>query len=144
MMPEDVLEIMIKKALVYADGSCTFGFQGGEPTLRGLDFFRRAVELQKKHNVKGVRIENALQTNGLLLNEEWARFLAEERVLVGLSIDGMAGIHNKNRPDARGDGMEVVDSGVPVLSMHAPQEIINKADLYEAFKGYAAFLKDAE
>ena len=53
MMPEDVLEIMIKKALVYADGSCTFGFQGGEPTLRGLDFFRRAVELQKKTQCEG-------------------------------------------------------------------------------------------
>ena len=104
MMPENVLETMIRKALAYADGSCTFGFQGGEPTLRGLDFFRHAVNLQKKYNVKDVRIENALQTNGLLLNEEWARFLAEEKVLVGLSIDGMAGIHNKNRPDARGEG----------------------------------------
>ena len=48
LMPEDVLEAMIRKSLAHAEGACTFGFQGGEPTLRGLDFFRRAVELQQK------------------------------------------------------------------------------------------------
>ena len=104
MMPEDVLEQMIRKALAHAEGACTFGFQGGEPTLRGLDFFRRAVELEKRYNVHGVRVENALQTNGLLLNAEWAEFLAREHFLVGLSVDGMAGLHNRNRPDAGGEG----------------------------------------
>lgn len=104
LMREDVLEVMIRKALARAEGSCTFGFQGGEPTLRGLDFFRRAAALQQQYNVRGVRVENALQTNGLLLDEEWARFLAEQHFLVGLSVDGMAGVHNKNRLDAKGEG----------------------------------------
>ena len=104
LMTEETLEIMIRKALAAAEGSCTFGFQGGEPTLRGLDFYRRVVALQKQYNVHGVRIDNALQTNGLLLDEEWARFLADEKFLVGLSIDGMAGVHNKNRLDGKGEG----------------------------------------
>ena len=104
LMSEDVLESMIRKALAHAEGACTFGFQGGEPTLRGLDFFRRAVELQQKYNVNNVRIDNALQTNGTLINEEWAQFFADNRFLIGLSLDGMAGLHNKNRPDARGEG----------------------------------------
>ena len=104
LMPEDVLEAMIRKSLAHAEGACTFGFQGGEPTLRGLDFFRRAVELQQKYNVNNVRIDNALQTNGTLINEEWAQFFADSRFLIGLSLDGMAGLHNKNRPDARGEG----------------------------------------
>lgn len=104
LMSEDVLEVMIQKALAYAEGSCTFGFQGGEPTLRGLPFFRKAVELQKKYNVNNVQISNALQTNGLLINDEWAQFFAEEKFLIGLSIDGMASLHNKNRSDARQEG----------------------------------------
>jgi len=104
VMREDVLETVIQKALSYADYKCTFGFQGGEPTLCGLDFYRRVVELQKKHNIKNVVIENALQTNGLLINNDWAQFLAENKFLVGLSIDGSASVHNKNRVDAKGEG----------------------------------------
>lgn len=104
MMDESTLEAIIKKALSHAEGACTFGFQGGEPTLRGLDFFKTVVALQKKHNVNGVRVDNALQTNGLLLDDNWAEFLAREGFLVGLSMDGMAGVHNKNRVDARGEG----------------------------------------
>ncbi len=104
LMEESVLEEMTRKALAHAENVCTFGFQGGEPTLRGLDFFRRAVEYQQKYNVNHVRIENALQTNGLLIDGEWADFLAREKFLVGLSMDGMASLHNRNRPDAKGEG----------------------------------------
>jgi len=104
MMAEDTLEILMEKALARADYQCTFGFQGGEPTLRGLDFYRRVTELQKKHNHKHLIIENALQTNGLLIDDEWAQFLAENKFLVGLSIDGSASVHNKNRVDAKGEG----------------------------------------
>lgn len=104
IMQEDTLEIIIRKALAQAEFKCTFGFQGGEPTLCGLDFYRRAVELQKKYNVKGLQIENALQTNGLLIDDAWAQFLAENKFLVGLSVDGCASVHNKNRVDAKGEG----------------------------------------
>lgn len=104
LMKEETMEIMVKKALDYAEGGITFGFQGGEPTLRGLDFFKKAVEFQKKYNTKGLRIDNALQTNGMLIDEEWAEFLAKEKFLVGLSVDGMSSVHNKNRLDAKGEG----------------------------------------
>jgi len=63
----------------------------------GLDYFRKVVELQKKYQPVGVRIENDLQTNGILLNDEWCQFLAEHQFLVGLSIDGPREIHDKYR-----------------------------------------------
>ncbi|MCV6039357.1 anaerobic sulfatase maturase, partial [Escherichia coli] len=72
-------------------------WQGGEPTLLGLDYFRNVVALQKKHQPKGVRIENDLQTNGILLNDEWCVFLKEHNFLVGLSIDGPRELHDKYR-----------------------------------------------
>ena len=66
----------------------TFGWQGGEPTLMGLDFFRRAVALQQKYCKPGMRIYNAFQTNGTLLDDDWCRFFKQHDFLVGLSIDG--------------------------------------------------------
>jgi serine-type anaerobic sulfatase-maturating enzyme len=79
-----------------------FSWQGGEPTLRGLDFFRNVVAFQKKHAKPGQRIENDLQTNGTLLDEEWARFLKENRFLVGLSIDGPRELHDRYRVNKGG------------------------------------------
>ncbi|MCX7427328.1 MAG: anaerobic sulfatase maturase [Planctomycetia bacterium] len=81
-----------------------FAFQGGEPTLMGLDFFRRVVELQAVHARPGVRIHNSLQTNGVLLDDAWCEFLAEHRFLVGLSLDGPAEMHDKFRVDRAGEG----------------------------------------
>lgn len=103
-MSEETLETMTRKALAFATRSCAFGFQGGEPTLRGLDFFRKAVELQKKYNVHGAKITNAIQTNGLLIDEEWAKFLHENHFLVGLSLDGTKDVHDLNRLDQAGKG----------------------------------------
>jgi uncharacterized protein len=74
-----------------------FTWQGGEPTLRGLGFFRRVVELQRKYARPDQRIENDLQTNGVLLDEDWATFLKEHRFLVGLSIDGPRELHDRFR-----------------------------------------------
>jgi uncharacterized protein len=79
-----------------------FSWQGGEPTLMGLDFFRKAMALQKQYAKPGQRIENDLQTNGTLLDEEWVAFLKEHRFLVGLSIDGPREIHDHYRVTNRG------------------------------------------
>lgn len=76
MMTADTLEIVIKRVLEYAHGYCTFAFQGGEPTLCGLPFFEQAMELQKKYNKNQVRIENAIQTNGYMLDKAWAELNA--------------------------------------------------------------------
>ncbi len=101
-MKEETLEILVREAIAYADGSLTFAFQGGEPTLAGLDFFQKAVELQQKYNNKKLQIENTIQTNGLLIDEKWARFLGEHRFLVGLSLDGPKKMHDRYRKDAGG------------------------------------------
>ena len=104
IMSEETQRILVEKALAYADGYCHFAFQGGEPTLAGLDFFRRQVELQKQYNQKGVSVSNSIQTNGLAIDDEWAKFLAENHFLVGLSLDGPREIHDALRQDAKGEG----------------------------------------
>ncbi len=79
----------------------SFAWQGGEPTLLGVSFFRRVVELQAKY-ANGKTIQNALQTNATLLNDEWAEFLQEQRFLIGVSIDGPPELHDFYRVDKRG------------------------------------------
>jgi uncharacterized protein len=97
-MHDDVLERFVQDYIrsVTAD-EVVFSWQGGEPTLLGLDFFRKVVALQRKHARAGQRIENDLQTNGTLLDEDWAHFLKEHNFLVGLSIDGPREIHDHFR-----------------------------------------------
>lgn len=97
-MSDEVLENFVRSYIEGVTGDeVVFSWQGGEPTLRGLDFFRRVVELQRKHAKPGQRIENDLQTNGTLLDEEWCVFLREHRFLVGLSIDGPCELHDAYR-----------------------------------------------
>lgn len=103
IMTPETLENVVKRTLSFADGQCTFAFQGGEPTLAGLDFYKTLLELEKKYNEKKVRIDHALQTNGYILDEEWCRFLAENRFLVGLSVDGIKTTHDAFRKDAAGN-----------------------------------------
>ena len=104
IMSLEILEEIVRKVLDFADGLATFSFQGGEPTLAGLDFFRKLIELQERYNGKGVQIQNCIQTNGTLLDEEWCRFLHEHRFLVGLSMDGPAAMHDKYRCRPNGEG----------------------------------------
>jgi uncharacterized protein len=82
----------------------TFAWQGGEPTLAGLDFFKRAVVIQRELAPPGVTVANAFQTNGVLLDDGWCRFLGEERFLVGLSVDGPPELHDAQRIDRGGNG----------------------------------------
>lgn len=103
-MSEHTLERIVSQALQEAGESCTFGFQGGEPTLRGLDFFRTFIELEQKYAPAGRKLYHLLQTNGLLLDEQWAQFLKENDFLVGLSIDGIRETHDAYRTDASGCG----------------------------------------
>ena len=97
-MNDETLELFVRQYIEGVTGpEVVFSWQGGEPTLRGLDFFRRVVALQKQFAKSNQRIENDLQTNGVLLNEEWASFLKEHRFLVGLSIDGPRELHDQFR-----------------------------------------------
>lgn len=103
-MSEETLEQVIKRILTYASGSCTIAYQGGEPTLRGLDFFKKSIEFQHKYNVNHVKIYNALQTNGSRLDEQWADFFKQNEFLVGVSLDGGPKIHDFYRKTVNGKG----------------------------------------
>lgn len=103
-MSLDTLEAVVSKALAQAEGSCAFAFQGGEPTLAGLDFYTALLEIEKRHNARRLPIHHALQTNGYLIDAQWARFLAEKRFLVGLSLDGVRETHDAFRRDGAGRG----------------------------------------
>jgi uncharacterized protein len=100
-MSDEVMESYIRQTLQVHQG--TIAWQGGEPTLMGLDFFRRAVEIEKKYLKPGVVLENTLQTNGILINEEWCRFLRENNFLVGISLDGPRHLHDVHRKDKGGN-----------------------------------------
>lgn len=97
-MSDETLELLIRSYIRDVTASdVVFTWQGGEPTLRGLDFFRKAVALQKKYAKPGQEILNDLQTNGTLIDEQWCRFLKKNDFLVGLSIDGPESLHDAFR-----------------------------------------------
>jgi uncharacterized protein len=97
-MADDVLESYIVQHIAAAPReSILFSWHGGEPTVLGVDYFRRIVELQRKHRPAGREILNGIQTNGTLLDDEWCRFLAAEKFYVGLSIDGPKELHDHYR-----------------------------------------------
>jgi len=102
-MSDEVLEKMIRQAMDQSGTHISFGWQGGEPTLMGLEFFRKAVELQKRFG-QGKVVGNGLQTNGLLIDQDWIGFLKENSFLVGLSLDGPRHIHDHYRQNSRGSG----------------------------------------
>ena len=104
-MSEEVLEAYIQQLLeAHQVPQVTVAWQGGEPTLMGLDFFRRSIELQEKYRRPGTLIENTFQTNGVLLDEEWCRFFRENGFLIGLSLDGPKELHDFYRKDKGGQG----------------------------------------
>jgi uncharacterized protein len=103
-MPADLLESYIVQHLEASGGPVTrFSWHGGEPTVLGLDYFREIVGLQRRHKPPGRLIANGIQTNGLLVDEAWARFFAAERFSVGLSLDGPADLHDPYRVTRGGE-----------------------------------------
>lgn len=102
-MSEKTLETMIKKMMSGGDREISFAWQGGEPTLMGLPFYQKAVDLQQIYG-KGQTVGNSLQTNGLLINDRWIKFLKKYNFLVGLSLDGPEHVHDHYRRDTRGNG----------------------------------------
>lgn len=102
-MSTEVLESVVRRAFQYADGPVSFAFQGGEPTLIGLPFFRELLRLERSYNVRGLEVRNAVQTNGLDLSDEMIAFFAEERFLLGLSLDGIEAVHDAFRVDQAGE-----------------------------------------
>lgn len=121
-MGDTTLEAHVKNYIESQPVGCrevTFGWQGGEPTLRGLDFFRQAVALQQKYARPRMKIINTLQTNGVLINDNWAAFLKQHEFLVGISIDGDEELHDHYRKTRSGKGSyRQVVQGLQMLQKH--------------------------
>ncbi len=103
-MSDEVLDKLVDSYVRLRFETSSFAWQGGEPTLMGLDFYKKVVELQQKYGAPGQVVTNALQTNGILLDEKWCRFLAEYKFLVGISCDGPKEYHDDNRRTFSGKG----------------------------------------
>jgi len=119
-MADDLLETYTQQYIAAQRvPEVTFAWQGGEPTLMGLDFFKRAVALQQKYRKPGMQIHNAFQTNGVLLDDEWGRFFHQHKFLVGLSVDGPKPIHDAYRVDKGGNPtFDRVMAGLAILKKH--------------------------
>jgi uncharacterized protein len=145
MMGLDVLESIVEKTLANSQQQVSFSFQGGEPTLAGLDFFRSLIEFEKKHNSRDINISHAIQTNGYTLDEEWAKFFAQHNFMVGVSVDGDAEIHDKYRvnPGGQGTHERIMDS-IRMLKEHQVELnilTVVTADVAQNAKRIYAFYK---
>ncbi len=127
---DEILETHIQQYIEGQDrDEVVFSWQGGEPTLLGLEFFHKVVELEQKYKKPHQRIENDLQTNGTLLNDEWGSFLKKHGFLVGLSIDGPEGA---SRPLSRSQGRQA----------HVRQGVRGGADAASAQRAILRALRD--
>lgn len=116
IMDLNILEIIIKKLIEVSPRAVRFIWHGGEPMLAGIDFYQKVIDLQNTYKLDGQNIHNALQTNGTLINSEWAEFFKENNFGVGVSLDGPSFIQNKTRPTASGRGsFDKVMRGVNLL-----------------------------
>jgi uncharacterized protein len=97
-MDDETLELLVKNTLSYSNGgTASFSWQGGEPLLSGVDFFKRVIELQKKYGISGQRVGNSVQTNATLMTKQFAFLFKQYNVLLGISLDGPRKIHNYHR-----------------------------------------------
>lgn len=145
-MSETVLETMIRTFMQTNQSQYAFGWQGGEPTLMGLNFFRRMTELQQKHGRSGAVVANGVQTNGTLIDEDLARHFADFHFLLGVSLDGPPEVHNRYRryADGRGSHADVL-RGIRLLQQHRVDfnilTLVNDVNVREPVKIYR-YLRD--
>ncbi len=145
-MPDDVLEQYIKQYIQSQPGpAVSFAWQGGEPTLLGVRFFKKVIELQKRYS-DGRPIDNAFQTNGTLLDDEWGEFLKANEFLVGLSIDGPPDLHDSYRVDKQGNASSHnVLRGLEVLKKHEVEfntlTVVNRINSQHPLRVYR-YLRD--
>ncbi len=144
---DETLENFIKQYIEQQNApEVVFSWQGGEPSLLGLDFFRKVVALQKKYTPPHVSCENDLQTNGTLLTDEWCEFLRENNFLVGLSIDGPRHLHDAYRTHTNGQGsFDRVMESARLLQKHkvrfATLTVVNNLNSQHPLEVYR-FLRD--
>ena len=102
-MSKQTVRQLIKRVFEEAKGECSFTFQGGEPTLAGIEYYKYFLQTVEKYNRSGLPVQYCLQTNGYYLTEEWFSFFQKSHFLIGISLDGLQEIHDMNRRDINGD-----------------------------------------
>ena len=148
MMSKDTMHKLIDQSFDYADFECTFAFQGGEPTLAGLEFFEAFSSYVNNHsNPKRLNIHYAFQTNGLLIDAAWAEWFAKNQVLVGISLDGPKSIHDRYRKDHQGNGtFDRVMAAIDLLKQYKVDYnilcVVHSASAYKAKKIYEFYRKN--
>ena len=144
-MDSETASVLIDRAFELAADGYTFSFQGGEPTLAGLDYFEYFVRTAREKNRKNARLHFALQTNGILVDSKWARFLAENHFLIGLSLDGFRLLHDTARLTRAGAGtysplkknlslLQREGAEVNVLCVVTQNSVDNAERIYRHFK----------
>ncbi len=119
-MSDEVLESYVRQLIeAHRTKEVTVAWQGGEPTLMGVDFYRRAIVYQDQYRQPGMTFENTMQTNGTLLDDEWCAFFREHDFLIGISVDGPRELHDTYRVDKGGKGtFDKVMRGLRLLQEH--------------------------
>ena len=144
-MPDGVLERMVEDFLSYRFPVSVFSWQGGEPTLAGLDFFKQVVELQKKHGVNGQSVGNSIQTNGVLIDDDWASFFNKYKFLIGVSLDGPRDVHDRYRMMVNGSSSwrKTMDC-IELLRKHNVEFsilcVVNNVNVQDGVKLYRWFI----
>ncbi len=147
LMSQATLEALVRRAMAYADGTVSFAFQGGEPTLAGVAFYEQLIALQKKYNARGLTVHNSIQTNGYDLPDEMIDLFARERFLVGVSLDGCDADHDRMRTGAHGEQTAAIvrdtlrrldERGVEfnILCVVNAHVAARPCETFEALKGY--------
>lgn len=148
MMSKDTMHKLVDQAFDYADFDCTFAFQGGEPTLAGLEFFEVFSSYVNNHpNPKHLNVHYAFQTNGLLIDAAWAEWFAKNQVLVGISLDGPKSIHDRYRKDHQGNGtFDRVMAAIDLLKQYKVDYnilcVVHGVSAYKAKKIYEFYRKN--
>ncbi|EKL1746106.1 anaerobic sulfatase maturase [Salmonella enterica] len=140
-MSEETLDLFIRQQIAAQDiDEVIFAWQGGEPTLMGIPFYRKAVEFQQRY-CGGKTIVNTFQTNGILINDDWATFFREHDFLVGVSIDGDAALHDEWRVTRSGKPThEKVENAVRCLAQHDVEfntlTVVNRTNMHHPVQVY--------
>lgn len=151
-MSDEILEKLVKSYMSTDQQTYSFGWQGGEPTLMGVDFFREVISLQKKYGRSGAVVANGLQTNATLIDDDLAAHLARYNFLLGCSLDGPAGIHDRYRLTAGGiPTHQSVINGIETLKRYGVQfniivlvtqaNVTRAREVYQYFKNSGYFFQ---
>lgn len=147
IMDDITLRTMISGYMKSAGRCASFGWQGGEPLLAGIDFFKRVVEYQQRYGLSAQLVSNNLQTNGTLLNDEWAKFFRRYNFFIGVSLDGPEEYHNYYRHSLNGNNsFQQAMKGIQTLRNHKVEfsilTVVNDVTVKKPVELYNFFMRN--